>query len=73
MKSEVYILEDNQEYELVDSIETKNAKYLLLIESDNYSHICIRKEVDDLVEKLTDKEYTEYLGKFIEKNKNLIN
>ena len=28
MKSEVYILEDNQEYELVDSIEEKNAKYL---------------------------------------------
>lgn len=72
MKSEVYILEDNQEYELVDSIEEKNAKYLLLLESNNYSNICIRKEVGDLVEKLTDEEYTKYLKEFVEKNKNLV-
>ena len=30
MKSEIYILEDDQEYELIDRIEKKDYNYLLL-------------------------------------------
>lgn len=71
MKSEIYILEDDKEYELVDSIIKGKTKYLLLIENENYAHICIRKEIDDFVDRLEEEEYTMILNEFIEKNKDL--
>lgn len=71
MKSEIYILEDDQEYELIDRIEKKDYNYLLLIQADNYKHICIRKEIGDILETLENDEYTNVLGEFIRKNQDL--
>lgn len=71
MKSEIYILEDDQEYELVDRINKEKYSYLLLIEANNYKHICIRKEIGDILETLEDDEYTNVLGEFIRKNEDL--
>ncbi len=73
---EIFTLEDNNEYELVDTIEEENNKYLLLSQMNNLNNIVIRRLVKDedgeeYLERLEDNIFNVIFDKFIKKNKNL--
>ena len=74
---EIYTLEDNNDYELVDEIVEDDIRYLLLSQVNNISNIvvrCVTKDEEtgeELLERLTDEKFNSIFDKFIRKNKNL--
>lgn len=74
---EIYTLEDNNEYEVYDTIEEDNNTYLLLAEVNNLKNIVIRNLVynkvngEEHLERLDEDKFDEILDKFIKKNKDL--
>lgn len=79
LDSEIYTLEDNNEYEVYDTIEEGSNTYLLLAEVNNLKNIVIRNLVynptngEEHLERLEDKKFDEIFNKFIQKNKDLFN
>lgn len=74
---DIYTLEDNNDYEVVDSIEEDDSLYLLLSQMNNISNIVIRcltkddESGEEYLERLTDDKFNSMFDKFIRKNKNL--
>lgn len=74
---EIYTLEDGNEYDVIDEIESGNATYLLLAEQNNLKNLVIRKLIynsvtgEESVEKLDMDEFDEWINNFIKKNKDL--
>ncbi len=74
---DIYTLEDNNEYEVYDTIEEDNNTYLLLAEVNNLKNIVIRNLVynkvngEEHLERLDEDKFDEILDKFIKKNKDL--
>lgn len=79
LNSEVYTLEDHNEYEVYDTIEEDNNTYLLLAQVNNLRNIVIRNLVynsnngEEFIERLSDKKFDEIFNKFMKKNKDLFN
>ena len=79
LDSEIYTLEDNNEYEVYDTIEEDSNTYLLLAEVNNLKNIVIRNLVynpangEEHLERLEDNKFDEIFNKFIQKNKDLFN
>jgi len=74
---EIYTLEDNNEYEVYDTIEEDNNTYLLLAEVNNLKNIVIRNLVynkvngEEHLERLDEDKFDEIFNEFIKKNKDL--
>ncbi len=79
VESEIYKLEDNNEYQVYDTIEEDNNTYLLLAEVNNLRNIVIRNLVynttngEESLERLDDDKFEDIFNKFIKKNKDLFN
>lgn len=77
--SDIYELEDKNEYEVFDTIEEENNTYLLLAQVGNLRNIVIRNLVyntvngEEHLERLDDNKFDEIFDKFKSKNKDLIN
>ena len=77
IKTDIYTLEDNNEYEVYDSIEEDNNTYLLLAEVNNIRNIVIRNLVYEQssgiehIERLDIDKYNDIFNKFIKKNNDL--
>ena len=74
---EIYTLDDNNEYELYDSIEDGSNTYLLLAQVNNLRNIVIRNLVyntvngEEHLEKLDPDTFDEVYNKFVNKNRDL--
>ena len=79
LDSEIFTLEDHNEYELYDTIEENNNTYLLLAQVDNLRNIVIRNMVynsnngEETLERLDADKFEEIFDKFVAKNKDLFN
>jgi len=79
LDSEIFTLEDHNEYEVYDTIEEDNNTYLLLAQVDNLRNIVIRNMVynstngEETLERLDDDKFEDIFNKFIAKNKDLFN
>ena len=79
LDSEIFTLEDHNEYELYDTIEEDNNTYLLLAQVDNLRNIVIRNMVynstngDETLERLDADKFEDIFNKFVAKNKDLFN
>ena len=76
--SDIYELEDKNEYEVFDTIEEENNTYLLLAQVGNLRNIVIRNLVyntvngEEHLERLDSSKFNEIFEKFIKKNKDLL-
>ncbi len=77
LNSEIYTLEDNNDYELFDTIEEDNNTYLLLAQVNNLRNIVIRNLVyntsngEETLERLEEDKFEDIFNRFIKKNKDL--
>ncbi len=71
----VYILEDEKDFILIDTLEYNNVKYLLLSSVSNPEYICIRKiiveEFEEYIVKLEEYEFETIVDQFLLKHKDL--
>lgn len=70
MEIDTVILEDNQEYNIIDTIEINHTKYIYLSLKNNPEDICIRKLTKDeknIICLDTDEEFEISLKAFKEK------
>ena len=78
LDSEIYTLEDNNEYEVYDTIEEDSDTYLLLAQVNNLRNIVIRDLIynttngEEHLERLDSSKFNEIFEKFIKKNKDLL-
>ena len=78
INSEVYTLEDNNEYEVYDTIEEDSNTYLLLAQVNNVRNIVVRNLVynqvngEEHLERLDNDKFDEIFDKFMKKNKDLL-
>ncbi|MGM9877778.1 MAG: hypothetical protein ACI33S_03920 [Bacilli bacterium] len=74
-QGKISVLEDGKEYEIIDTLEYNNQKYILFSNILNIENICVRKVVsinnEEFFDFLDEIEFQEVIEKFIEKNKNL--
>lgn len=75
IEGKISILENNQEYEVIDTLEYNNKKYILFSNIKNIEDICVRKIIhkdnDEYFSLLNETEFHDVMQKFIQKNKNL--
>ena len=78
LDSETYTLEDNNEYEVYDTLEEDSDTYLLLAQVNNLRNIFIRDLIyntvngEEHLERLDNNKFKEIFDKFIKKNKDLL-
>ena len=79
LASEIYTLEDKNDYELIDTIEEDNNTYLLLAEVNNLKNIVLRNLVynptngEEYIERIEEDKFEELFSLFMKKNKDLFN
>lgn len=70
--NDVVLLENNEEYNVVNSVTYKEEKYILLSNTTNQKDICVRKlkkENDkEYICRLKDEELNEVLNLFLKEN-----
>ena len=74
-ESNTVILENKEEYSIVDTLNYKNNEYYLLSNVNNLKDICIRKVVDEDVKyicRLQVEELNVVYNMFLEKNKHIL-
>lgn len=75
IEGKISVLENDQEYEVIDTLEYNNQKYILFSNIKNIEDICVRKIIykdnDEYFSLLNETEFHDVMQKFIQKNKNL--
>ena len=70
--NDVVLLENNEEYNVVNSITYKEEKYILLSNTTNQKDICVRKlkkeNNKEYICRLKDEELNEVLNLFLKEN-----
>lgn len=75
-ESKTVILENNEEYNVIDVLIYNNFEYYLLSNVNNIKDICIRKIVKEdrmYVSRLESDELRTVYAMFLDKNKDIIN
>ena len=70
--NDVVLLENNEEYNVVNSVTYKEEKYILLSNTTNQKDICVRKlkkeNNKEYICRLKDEELNEVLNLFLKEN-----
>ncbi len=70
---EAVVLEDNQEYIVIDRIKDKETEYLYLANEKNAKDLCVRKLIDnELLPLENEDEFTKTMLLFSKNNKEII-
>lgn len=72
---DIIILEDDEEYYIINTLIHSNIKYLLLSNISNQKNICIRKILNvntkEYLDRLNDKEYSMVINLFMKENQDI--